>query len=159
VDSLVKMLTDQYELQRRLGYEYEMMIDVERIAAVKDMYIAAVQELGEALDEVSWKPWTNGLPRFMVLPFLTELNDAFQFMMNMWFIAMPNATPEQIATAMLATHEAKIAVNHARVTDGYDGVSTKCRTCKRAREDAQVNVGTHGWTCSCGTVNPHVKTS
>lgn len=137
-DSLVEMLAAQLEYQRSMGHDFAAMSDERRIAWVKDMYIAAVHELGEALDEVSWKPWTDGPPRFTVLPFIAELGDAFQFIMNMWFAAMPHATPAEVATAMHVTLDSKLLVNRARVADGYDGVSTKCPGCRRALDDPHV---------------------
>lgn len=154
MDTLEMMLRNQLKLQHKLGHEFGRMTDDERVDYIKEMYIAATIELAEALSEISWKSWTTKPPSVQLLPFITELGDAFQFIMNMWFAALPNAKPEEVAAAMLATHTAKLEVNHARQDSGtYDGVSTKCPNCKRAQEDAQVGEGSYGWTCACGTVN------
>ena len=156
MDSLEMMLTNQLKLQHKLGHEFGRMTDDERVEYIKEMYIATTIELAEALGEISWKTWTTKPPSVQLLPFISELGDAFQFIMNMWFAAMPNAKPAEIAAAMFATHTAKLEVNHKRQDSGtYDGVSTKCRSCKRAREDAEVSSGTLSWTCSCGTINSH----
>lgn len=136
-DSLELMLERQRDFQRDIGYDFAKMTVAERVAFIKDMYVAAVQELGEALDETSWKPWTTGV-RLNTSALTGELNDAFQFIMNMWFAAMPTATIEDIAGAMLAIHTNKIAVNRKRARVGYDGVSGKCPECRRALDDQHV---------------------
>jgi hypothetical protein len=159
MDSLEMMLTNQLKLQHKLGHEFGRMTDDERVEYIKEMYIATTIELAEALGEISWKTWTTKPPSVQLLPFIKELGDAFQFIMNMWFAAMPNAKPAEIAAAMFATHTAKIAVNHKRIDENYDGISTKCHSCKRAREDAEVDPGVYGWTCACGIINPYVKAS
>jgi dUTPase len=137
MDHLEEMLTKQLEFQRRLGYDFPKMTVAERIRFVKDMYIAAMRELGEALDEVSWKPWTVG-ERFNTTAFTSELSDAWQFIANLWFAAMPTATPREIAFAMRATLDVKILINEKRRVEGYDGVSTKCSICGRATDDPNV---------------------
>lgn len=136
-DSLEVMLKNQWELQRDLGYDFAKMNPEERIEFMKNMYIAAIQELGEVLNETSWKPWTTGV-RLNTHALIGELNDVFQFIMNMWFAAMPTATIEDIAGTMLVIHTSKIAVNRKRARVGYDGVSGKCPECRRALDDQHV---------------------
>lgn len=133
------MLDHQRSLQSRLGYDFAAMSDRERVQFIKDMQQAAVAELFEALDEVSWKPWATGEPRIMTHALMRELSDAFQFIMNMWLAATPGATPDQISSMMLATLVAKLQVNHERVGSGYDGVSTKCPKCKRALDEPKAD--------------------
>jgi hypothetical protein len=131
------MLAQQLEFQHRLGHDFAKMTTDERIAHVKDMFIAAICELTESLGEVSWKPWATGT-RFSTLAFIGELNDTWQFLANMWFVAMPNATTAEIASEMQSALERKLVINYQRVIDGYDGVSTKCPECHRALDDSTV---------------------
>lgn len=138
MSDLISMIERQMEFQRRLGNDLAGMTTTDRINFIKDMYIAATQELGEALDEVSWKPWTNGDPRFAVLAFLNELTDVWCFVMNMWLAAMPHASAEQIALAMTTAYDAKMLINFQRQDDGYDGISSKCPECGRALDDPTV---------------------
>jgi hypothetical protein len=147
------MITQQRELQGQLGYDFTRMSDRERVDYVTMMVLAAIKELGEALDEVSWKPWAAGTTRFMALPFMGELNDAWQFICNMWLVAIPNATPDQVATAMITSLEAKLAVNRVRVEEGYDGHSArwKCPRCGRALDDANIGFVAPELVCD-GTV-------
>lgn len=147
-DKLVSMLRQQRELQEKLGYHFERMNQVARIRFIKDMHIAAIAELNEALDETSWKPWANTLPFINKIAFMSELGDAFQFIMNMWFAAFPDADADDLATMMLTTLETKLPVNLARHRNGYDGVSTKCHQCKRALDDPAVactRTSDQGW--------------
>lgn len=137
-DRLVSMLRQQRELQHRMGHLHASMTRKERVEHIKDMYIAAVNELGEALDETSWKPWTVGESRLRKHAVGGELSDAFQFMMNMWFAAYPELSDEELADRMVSILEAKLAINEMRRTSGYDGVSSKCGGCKRALDDPAV---------------------
>lgn len=137
MDRLEDMLRSQLKLQQELGYDFPEMSMSERIQFIKDMMLAAQQELGEALNEVSWKPWTVG-ERFNTTAFASELSDAFQFIMNMWFAAMPSLTPTELAEAMRETLQLKLIINRKRHSEGYDGVSTKCPKCSRALDDPHV---------------------
>lgn len=137
MDLLVEMLRRQRELQERLGYDFIVMTEAERVQYVKDMYVAAVQELGEALNETTWKPWAHGRAKINTPLFLAELNDAWQFLANMWLAVMPGATPEVIATFMHEAHSVKIEINHQRIHDNYDG-KNKCSHCGRALDEVPV---------------------
>lgn len=133
---LVRMFTEQRRLQEELGVDIIGMNDQARIEYLKTMYIGAVNELGEAINEVPWKTWSS--KRDANLPaFLSELNDAFQFIMNMLIAAFPESSPEQLAEAFTSTHATKIAINRRRIRDGYDG-SSKCPKCRRAFDDVAV---------------------
>jgi dUTPase-like protein len=137
MDRLEDMLTSQLKLQQDLGYDFTKMSIAERIQFIKDMMLAAQQELGEALNEVSWKPWTVG-ERFNTTAFTSELGDVFQFIMNMWFVALPCLTPTELAEAMRDTLQLKLIINRKRHAEGYDGVNTKCPHCTRALDDVGV---------------------
>jgi len=133
---LVGMLTEQRKLQEELGIDLKGMDDVARMDYIKTMYIAAIQELGEALNETSWKTWSKHR-HTNTAAFLSELSDAFQFIMNMFMGAFPEATSEELAEMFAITHATKIAINKQRIREGYDG-SNKCPKCKRALDDVSV---------------------
>jgi hypothetical protein len=139
MDRLAEMVEAQRQFQDKLGHDFTAMNDRDRIAYVKEMYIAAVQELGEALSEVSWKSWAAGDAQFGAAAFVCELSDTWQFITNMWFAALPDMTPEFIAGAMHTTLMSKLRIDYTRIDKGYDGVSTKCRRCKRALDDTNVH--------------------
>lgn len=155
------MIRQQRELQHRMGNNFMMMGLPARVDFIKEMYIAAIRELGEALDETSWKSWTAGDPYIMRNAFMGELSDAFQFMLNMWFAAYPELTNEEFADRMVAILEAKLAVNESRRVNGYDGVASKCGQCKRALDDPAVSctrTGDQGWCESYQVDINYIKT-
>src|SRR5258708_5625874 len=84
-DRLTGMIAAQLRLQHSYGNHFDEWDDTRRVQWVKDMVLAGVKELFEALDETSWKVWTTGPVRFSREPFISELSDAFQFIMNLWF--------------------------------------------------------------------------
>lgn len=131
------MITQQAELQRRLGYDFSKMTIDDRIEFVKTMTLAATAELHEALNEISWKPWATS-KHFYTSRLLAELSDAWQFIANIWIAVAPDETPATIAQFMQTTLDEKLQVNHRRIENGYDGVSTKCPVCGRATDDPNV---------------------
>lgn len=131
---LQNMIQTQMAFQKRLGYDFAVMTTGERVAFVKEMFIALSSEMNEALDEVSWKPWSSGEPKFMVLPFTGELTDVWCFFMNLWIVAMPNATSEEITAAMMISYDTKMMINNERQDNNYHG-ENKCVNCKRALDD------------------------
>jgi hypothetical protein len=140
-DRLVSMIRQQRELQHRMGLTFTVSPadKARRVNHIKDMALAAIKEIGEALDETSWKPWTTGEPMLRKHAVGGELSDAFQFIMNMWFAAYVELSDEELADRMIATLEAKLAINETRRVNGYDGVSTKCPMCGRAMDDIAVD--------------------
>jgi hypothetical protein len=135
-DRLEQMIAAQQGFQAKLGHKFAAMTPEERIMYMKEMYIAAIAELGEALDETSWKPWAHGY-RFNSAGVVSELSDAWQFMANMWFVAMPTGSPADIAEGMYHTLMNKLEVNHTRADNGYDNTD-KCPACRRAYDDTHV---------------------
>jgi hypothetical protein len=138
--SLERMVAAQRAFQERIGFDFASMTVGDRVAYVKEMYVAAVMELGEALNETTWKPWAtrnSGEYAIHSLELITELTDVWCFICNIWFAVMPDATPAEIAVAMGVSHDAKVALNHTRQDDGYTG-SNKCPGCGRALDDAAV---------------------
>lgn len=155
MDRLSDIIRRQRELQTEYGYKYENMTLEERVATIKDMYVAATQELGEALDETSWKPWTVGSP-FINEALTGEIVDALQFMLNMLFCQYPELNEFQLAQLINEKHSKKVAINHKRLMENYDGVSTKCRNCKRALDEVTLVEEFDGTAyvtkCPCGVV-------
>lgn len=104
-------------------------------------HTALVKELGEALDEVGWKPWASS--RFCNgKPAMKEMVDAWHFFMNImlaigaWATLVDDECDEFEELAGIAQffedyYRQKNAKNLQRQVDGYDGVSEKCATCYR----------------------------
>ena len=149
-DALEEMIVTQRVFQERVDRRYRSDDIEDRIAYIRDTYVALVKEAGEALDETSWKPWTTGGRFIHHAELLTELTDIWCFLCNMWLAAMPTATPEEVATAMLITYRTKMEVNHRRQDEGYDGTN-KCPVCRRALDDAHVGFTAPELICD-GTV-------
>lgn len=103
----------------------------ERIAFYKDMHIAIIAELQEALDEMGWKPWATS-KHFRDEAVQAELVDAFHFFMNLFMVAGGNA--EKLFDGYIRKREKNIA----RQAAGYNGVDLKCPGCKRALDDDAV---------------------
>lgn len=106
--------------------EYETPADA--MAAFREQWMAIVKELGEAIDEVGWKPWATS-NHVNADAFKAEMVDAWHFFMNLCL--MVGMTPDDLFSGYLN----KLVVNIKRVVGGYDGVSTKCPGCKAAYDD------------------------
>lgn len=151
---LAKMMAAQLELQRVKGTDPTAMTLEERIQFIKDQVLACTDELHEALAEVGWKPWASA--RFISEnSAFGELRDAWQFLTNLMF-AVTQDSPEDLAKRLEDNLYEKLEINHRRMAEGYDGVSTKCPQCKRALDETNtletydnVIYTTH---CPCGYV-------
>lgn len=91
-------------------------------------HTAAVVELGEALNEVGWKPWAKPRGWFNREAFIGECVDANHFIANM--LVAVGATDEEYEVA----YQKKQEINRQRQRDGYDGLN-KCLLCGRALDD------------------------
>ena len=141
LDALRRMLENQEEFQRRLhGAAPKDFVPDDRAAYVREMKVALDDELHEALGEVSWKSWASA-QFFNRAAYVSELVDAWHFFMNLLLVA--GVTAEEF----VERYERKLAKNHARQDDGYDGVSTKCPGCRRDVNDDGVD---------CAPVGPDV---
>jgi NTP pyrophosphatase (non-canonical NTP hydrolase) len=89
---------------------------------VQAMGLALMVEVGEALQEVSWKPWATG-QWFNREAYLEELIDVLHFWMNLVLVATDK--PEEL----LAAYQRKAEVNVKRQETGYTG--EKCPECGR----------------------------
>ena len=137
-DLLNEMMCQQFEMQRdTYGIDYSQLTDEQKIAHFKEMKIAFDDEIHEALGEMGWKPWATSR-HFNTEAVQGELVDAWHFFMNlMWISGMG---PQ----VLFEKYQAKRLKNIARqqAAGGYDGVSTKCRGCKRALDDDAVKCHT-----------------
>lgn len=128
---LRQMMELQFALQRELGTDIEKMTPTELMAFVREQVLACEDELHEALQETGWKTWAKN-PHINEEAFRAELIDAWQFLMNLMWVA--GMTPEMLFVG----HAKKVTKNFKRHQDKYDGVSTKCPTCRRAYDDEAV---------------------
>lgn len=155
-DRLARMLAAQKDLQVRVyGHNFKEMTLQERVDFIKENVLALTDELHELLAETSWKPWAKS--EFLNTDkVVSELTDAWHFMMNIMIATMPWLSPGDMAEVLTKSYEQKRAVNVQRQEDGYDGQSTKCPECKRALDDTsavKVQGEPDGWMhayCVCG---------
>lgn len=130
------MLNLIFERQKKLqeesfGVKLDELSEEARIVFIKDMILAATDELHEALAEVGWKPWATSR-HVNREAFVGELVDVLHFIVNLWLAV--GATPEEIQDR----YQHKADKNAKRQAEGYDGVWGKCPDCKRAYDDAGV---------------------
>jgi len=131
-DRLAIMLNMQSELQERsYGQRIEELEGEARIQMFKEMYVALVDELHEALGEMGWKAWATS-KHFNEGAVQGELIDAWHFFMNL--LILSGLDPEEMFEKYMAKHKK----NQQRQVDGYDGVTTKCKGCGRALDDDAV---------------------
>jgi hypothetical protein len=133
-------LTNMFELQRSLQEEIavdptELTGEALRVDYIKNMIIAAIAELMEALDETSWKPWTAGSAYVNEEAAFGEMRDAWQFMMN---AMMAIHQKPDVGAHLYVKHAEKVVTNYRRHAEGYDGKTGKCPGCKRALDDEGV---------------------
>ena len=125
-----------FELQRQLqiesyGVDPATLEGEDKIQFIKDMVLAATDELHEALGETDWKPWAEGESVNREL-YIGELVDVFHFFMNLCIVV--DLTPEDL----LDRYVTKRTINARRQLEGYDGRSTKCPECGKALDDPAV---------------------
>lgn len=85
---------------------------------------AAILELGEALEEVPWKPWASTTVENREAA-IGEVVDALHFIAN--FLLLIRATGMELTAA----YKKKNIKNLQRQIDGYDGKKEKCKYCNR----------------------------
>lgn len=89
---------------------------------------ALVAELGEASNEIGWKPWATA--RFLHHKrYRKELIDALHFLVNL--MLLDGMTAEDIYSGYIE----KQIINRQRQANGYDGITGKCAGCGRAFDD------------------------
>lgn len=130
--SLQLILDHQRQLQSSsFGADPCTMQGDQRAQYIRDMTLALIDELSEALNETGWKPWASSR-HVNRDAYIAELVDAVHFLANLFLVV--GATEEEIVSAYLA----KAEKNRLRQLNGYDGVSSKCRVCGRALDDSAV---------------------
>lgn len=127
------LMQRQREFQMRIlgGVEPLLLDDKAKMAYLREQTLALLDEVHEALGETGWKSWatSNHINREA---FTGELADVYIFLMNLMLVA--GVTITDLAHAV----DRKITKNQKRQDDGYDGVTTKCPSCKRAYDDDAV---------------------
>jgi hypothetical protein len=133
-------------------------------------HTALIKELGEALDEIAWKPWSVDKTTFNRRLYLKELADAFHFFENLILVALLDGQDiPSLALEFAKMYFDKADVNTERMASGtYDGFSTKCPDCGRAVEDGERKqyadelnlspallqyVRREAYHCQCGRMN------
>lgn len=129
-NKLERMLIMQGDAQRETyGYAFnEMNVDA-LIQYIRDQHQAADIELGEALNETDWKPWTRGERRIRRDEFMNELIDVLHFWLNMVLAVGGRSSAQELADEIFTRFALKNRTNVQRQVDGYDGRSTKCGGC------------------------------
>jgi hypothetical protein len=135
-DRLLNMLMFQERLQRETYKIDVLRLEPEaRVQFIKDQILAATDELHEALNETSWKPWSSTFGEVAEDAYFGELIDLIHFVMNLLLVAYPGLEPEALAPAIELRYLEKRKINVQRQEDGYDGRSGKCYGCGRALDD------------------------
>lgn len=136
-------LRDQREYQSDVyGVAYEVFgLDKNaRTDYVSMNLTAAMIEIGEAYQEVPWKPWAKVNKEEVWKEkrgkFIGEIVDVLFFLANS--LTAVNCTDEELAKA----YQAKMGVNQKRQAEGYDGVSTKCTQCGAALDEPGMDINT-----------------
>lgn len=125
MSDMQEMLDWQLMLQRRsYGKDPANLSEEERAEWIRWNVLALEDELHEALGEVGWKPWATSR-HVNREQFRNELVDAWHFFMNLLLCVGVDAEE------FFAAYMAKAQKNAKRMADGYDGVSGKCKECRR----------------------------
>jgi len=126
------MFDSQRKLQTMLlGIDPGHMERGDLLRYVTVMVTACTDELHEALGETGWKPWATS-DHFNTEAFRDELTDAWLFLLNLMLAS--GMTSKDLYNRY---HE-KRANAETRFHNNYDGVLTKCPTCKRAYDNKAV---------------------
>lgn len=135
-DKLERMLAAQRELQELMPPldrgPGRFRDNAARVEYVKEMVLACLDELHEALNETGWKSWSTSrhLNRDA---FVGELVDAWFFLMNLLLAA--DVSADELERRYFEKRERNVA----RQRGGYDGVTGKCPGCKRSYDDPGVS--------------------
>lgn len=125
-------LDEQHKLQvNSFGADPKTLTTEESLEWVRWNVLALEDELHELLAETGWKPWAKS-KHINRDAYVSELVDAFHFMMNLMLVV------DCDADEFLAKYAEKRGINAQRQAEGYDGVSGKCPKCKRALDDTAV---------------------
>jgi len=148
---LAAELHKQTKLDPRIDRICSGEADLEEIVAYAfENTYAAIKELTEALDEISWKPWASA-KFFNRDAFLGELADVQLFLDNLKLLAMKGGSIGEVYELSqefddLVLKKMDNAVK--RQENGYDGIKDKCPACKRDKSAASIILGQT--VCPCG---------
>lgn len=127
------IFAQQEALQNRLGYDFDEMTAAERVDYVRLNVLALTDELHEALQETTWKPWAtypDGPDGAFVDrdAYVKELIDALHFLLNLFLVG--GASPDEVFDRYVEKNQ----VNHDRQNRGYVAIREKCGRCHRELE-------------------------
>jgi len=108
-----RWLQSTQELQAEHGYTVMPLEDVALAEFVRWNFLAAFAELGEAMGEVDWKPWSQGQGRVNKDALTEELVDVTHFIGNI--LVAVGVTESEFWTR----YRLKQAENFRRVREGY----------------------------------------
>lgn len=150
MSALVQMFNAQRDLQiKAYGKDPSTIVDPEeQVQFIKDMVLAASDELHEFLGEIGWKPWATSR-HINTEDAKGELVDLWHFFMNLMLAI--GMTPLDLFEGYME----KRGRNIKRQADGYDGVAGKCQSCGRALDDLAKKRGisvSSAWMYSKGRV-------
>lgn len=153
------ILVAEAEKQLELEVRYRKFIDgllpaQDAEAYVRNNVLAAIKELTEALDEISWKEWASA-EFFNREAYLGELADVQLFLDNLKLLAMRGSV-EDLSREFDDMLLKKIENAKRRHREGYDGVKDKCPECKRDKTAASDLLGQ--LLCPCSYVWPKQET-
>lgn len=147
--TLSSLLKRQHDLQTEsFGVKLDELTEEAQAEYIRESAVALVTELGEALQEVGWKSWAT--KRFLNEDaYLKELVDLLHFWMNL--VLATGRSPDELATRLENLYSLKHEINARRQAEGYDGVTGKCWSCKRALDDTGTMRVEDAMTCAaCG---------
>jgi hypothetical protein len=129
---LTRLLQQQRELQvKSFGADPLEMEGEERTDFIRWNALAIDDEVHEMLGEVGWKPWASSR-HVNEKEATSELVDALHFFLNLCLATAPRGwSVEMVAHTIASGYASKRAENARRQAEGYDGVSGKCKVCKR----------------------------
>lgn len=152
-DTLSSIIGEQLKLQQETyGIDPLVLEGQERIDFIMWNVYALEDELHELTGEIGWKPWATS-EHVNESPAFGEWIDALHFFVNILLAISPRpgtdvldeTVVDALTVAVLERYQAKRAVNAQRQVDGYDGVSSKCRSCKRDLDEVGTTfVGSQG---------------
>jgi len=139
-DRWARMLIRQYQLQTEtFGFDPPLLQGRERGDYVTWNVVALEDELHEAMQELSWKPWATD-DFFNREAYLDELVDAFHFLLNLVFVAGKAESGyldlDELSFEFFTRYmkKAQINVERQKTPGGFKTLGTKCPDCGRAIE-------------------------
>jgi len=132
--SMLHQIFDRQEVLQKKSYGItpKLLANEDRAEYIRSMVLALEDELHEALAETGWKPWAKNPGWINEEAFGGELVDALHFLVNLFLVI--GWDPDRVHAAYMS----KAEKNAKRQEQGYDGVTGKCRSCGRARDDDAV---------------------